>query len=46
MFIGEQLRTLIVEPIEEPRSEEILAAEEPVVEPLPIPRRVFDPEPA
>ena len=46
MNIGEQLRTLIVEPIEEPRSEEIPATEEEVVQPLPAPGRVFEPNPA
>jgi hypothetical protein len=46
MDIGEQLRTLILEPIEEPLSEEILAAEEAAVEPLPVPGRVFEPDPA
>ena len=43
MNIGEQVRTVYIEPIEEPPPTEVSAAVEPLPDPLPDPRRQLDP---
>jgi hypothetical protein len=42
MNIGEKLRTLYIEPIEEPQPE-MAAPPEPIPEPLPDPERTLEP---
>ena len=43
MNIGEHVRTVYIEPIEEPPPTEVSAPVEPMPDPLPDPRRELDP---
>jgi len=43
MNIGEQVRTVYIEPIEEPPPTEVSALVEPMPDPLPDPRHQLDP---